>query len=278
MLELKGKAAADRIKDKCLSLSAERNGALPALAILRVGERAEDIAYEQNVVKRFPSFGLEAKSYRLDARCTDDEFQEVFDFINNDPEIHGILVMRPLPKWIDEAAMLRKLKPEKDLDGITRENIAGVMAGDPTAYSPCTAQAVIELLKQYSIDISGKHAVIIGRSMVVGKPLSMLLLKENATVTICHSKTENLKEITNQADILITAIGKARMIGASYIRKDAVVVDVGINVDENGTLCGDCDYDTIITKASAASPVPGGVGTVTTAVLAMHLAEAWDRQ
>ncbi len=274
MQELRGKAIADRIKDECLSFVGKYNGMLPALAILRVGHKEADLSYERSIKKRFIDFGLEAKDYELPEDVSNEEFQKVFDFINQDPEIHGILVMRPLPKQIDEAAMLRKMDPRKDLDGITDASAAGVMRGDPDAFAPCTAQAVIEILKGYEIELSGKEVCIIGRSMVVGKPLSMLMLKENATVTVCHSKTEQLKEVASRADILVAAIGKARKISSAYVKEDAVVIDVGINVDDDGKLCGDCDWDQIILKAGAATPVPGGVGTVTTAVLAKHLVQA----
>ncbi len=274
MQELRGKAIADRIKDECLSFVGKYNGMLPALAILRVGHKEADLSYERSIKKRFIDFGLEAKDYELPEDVSNEEFQKVFDFINQDPEIHGILVMRPLPKQIDEAAMLRKMDPRKDLDGITDASAAGVMRGDTDAFAPCTAQAVIEILKGYEIELSGKEVCIIGRSMVVGKPLSMLMLKENATVTVCHSKTEQLKEVASRADILVAAIGKARKISSAYVKEDAVVIDVGINVDDDGKLCGDCDWDQIILKAGAATPVPGGVGTVTTAVLAKHLVQA----
>ena len=274
MQELRGKAASDRIKEECLSFVHAHNGEMPALAVLRVGARPEDLAYERGLKKRFPDFGLEVKTYEMEADVTNEAFQEVFDFINDDPEITGILVMRPLPPQIDEKEMLRKLHPEKDMDGITEQNIARVMQADPEAYAPCTAEAVIELLKAYDIPLEGRHAVVLGRSMVVGKPLAMLLLRENATVTVCHSRTENLKEITKTADILVAAIGKAGFVGSSFLREDAVVVDVGINGTEDGRIVGDCDYDTVKTVASAVSPVPGGVGSVTTAVLAKHLVRA----
>ena len=278
MKELRGKLIADRIKGECLDFVGKYNGILPALAVLRVGEKEDDIAYERSIKKRFVDYGLEVKDYELPANCTNEEFQEVFDFINDDPEIQGILVMRPLPDQIDEKAMLKKMNPLKDLDGITDANVAGVMRGDKHAFAPCTAQAVVEILKDYNIEMTGKRVCVIGRSMVVGKPLSMLLLKENATVTICHSKTENIKAVASEADIVVAAIGKAKKISGGYVREDATVIDVGINVDEQGNLCGDCDWDQIVLKASAATPVPGGVGTVTTAVLAQHLVEATKLQ
>ncbi len=278
MKELRGKQVAERLKNECLDFVGKRNGEMPALAILRVGEREADLSYQRSVKKRFMDFGLEVKDYVLPETVSDAEFRQTFDFLNEDPEIQGILVMRPLPAQLDEGYVIRRLKPEKDLDGLTNENLAGLFRGEESAFAPCTAQAVVELLKEYEIPLSGKHVVILGRSLVVGRPLSQLLLRENATVTVCHSKSENLKEITRQADILVVAIGKAREIGSSYIRDGAVVVDVGIHSDAEGRLCGDCDYDTITTKAEAVTPVPGGLGIVTTAVLGKHLVLAAERQ
>ena len=173
MQELRGKIIADQIKGECLDFVGQYNGILPALAILRVGHKEADLSYERSIKKRFMDFGLEAKDYELPENVSNEEFQQVFDFINQDPEIHGILVMRPLPKQIDEAAMLRKMNPLKDLDGITAANVAGVMRGDADAFAPCTAQAVVEILKGHQIEMAGKEVCIIGRSMVVGKPLSM---------------------------------------------------------------------------------------------------------
>ena len=171
--------------------------------------------------------------------------------------------------------MLRKMKKEKDVDGITRENLAGLLLQDPDAFAPCTAEAVMELCKYYKIPLSGKEVCIIGRSLVVGKPLSVLMLNADATVTVCHSKTENSKEVAKRADVLVTAIGKAKAIGSSYCKEGATVIDVGINVDKDGNLCGDVDYDTMKTVAEKLSPVPGGLGAVTTAVLAKHVVKAY---
>lgn len=274
MRELRAKPVTDKIKEACLDYAAERNGELISLAILRVGSKEEDIAYEKSVKKSFINYGLEVKDYELPENVSFDEFRQTFDFLNNDSEIQGILVMRPLPDRLQDEYVIKNLRPEKDLDGITDVNAAGVMRGDADAFAPCTAEAVIKLIKGYNIPLEGKHVVVLGRSMVVGKPLSMMLLKENASVTVCHSRSERLKEITSQADILVSAIGRAKEIGSSYIKEDAVVIDVGINIDKNGKLCGDCDYDTMATKASALSPVPGGLGPVTTAVLAEHLIRA----
>ena len=274
MEELRGKEIVEAIRSECLSF-VQKEACLPTLAVLRVGEKEADMSYERSIKKRFQDFGLEVKDYHLEENCSNQEFQEVFCFLNEDPEIDGILVFRPLPSQIDEEEMLRKMKKEKDVDGITRENLAGLLLQDPDAFAPCTAEAVMELCKYYKIPLSGKEVCIIGRSLVVGKPLSVLMLNADATVTVCHSKTENSKEVAKRADVLVTAIGKAKAIGSSYCKEGATVIDVGINVDKDGNLCGDVDYDTVKTVAEKLSPVPGGLGAVTTAVLAKHVVKAY---
>lgn len=241
---------------------------------VRVGESPDDLSYERGAVKKMAAFGLSAEVYAYPADIDDEAFKAEFQKINEDPEVDGILLLRPLPKQIHERDIERMIDPEKDLDGISPENIAKVFAGDSSGYAPCTAEAVVETLKAFEIPISGKRAVIVGRSMVVGKPLSMLLLKENATVTICHTRTVNLKETCRNAEILVAAAGRAKMLDKESVGKDAVVIDVGINVDENGKLCGDVDFETLEGTASMATPVPGGIGAVTTAVLAKHLVMA----
>ena len=198
-----------------------------------------------------------------------------FTKINEDPDVTGILMLRPLPKQICEKDIEGMIDPAKDLDGISRL-ISQRYLREMTAVSPCTAEAVIEVLKAAEIPMTGKRVTIVGRGMVVGKPLSMLMVKENATVTICHTRTKDLAGTCRNAEILVAAAGRAKMLNGDYVAPDAVVIDVGINVDENGKLCGDVDYDTIQDKAQAATPVPGGVGAVTTAVLAKHLVRAAD--
>ena len=275
MEELRGKEIVEAMRTECLSFARE-NACIPSLAVLRVGDKESDIAYERSIKKRFQDFGLEVKDYHLEENCSNAEFQEVFRFLNEDPEIDGILVFRPLPLQIDEEEMLSVMKKEKDVDGVTSSNLAGLLLQDPDAFAPCTAEAVMELCKYYKIPLSGKEVCIIGRSLVVGKPLSVLMLNADATVTVCHSKTENIKEVTKRADVLVTAIGKAKAIGSSYCKEGATVIDVGINVDSDGNLCGDVDYDTIKTVAEKLTPVPGGLGPVTTAVLAKHVVKAYQ--
>lgn len=275
MEELRGKEIVEAMRTECLSFARE-NACIPSLAVLRVGDKESDIAYERSIKKRFQDFGLEVKDYHLEENCSNAEFQEVFRFLNEDPEIDGILVFRPLPLQIDEEEMLSVMKKEKDVDGVTSSNLAGLLLQDPDAFAPCTAEAVMELCKYYKISLSGKEVCIIGRSLVVGKPLSVLMLNADATVTVCHSKTENIKEVAKRADVLVTAIGKAKAIGSSYCKEGATVIDVGINVDSDGNLCGDVDYDTIKTVAEKLTPVPGGLGPVTTAVLAKHVVKAYQ--
>lgn len=247
---------------------------IPKLAIIRVGENPDDLSYERGATKKMENFGLRVQSYVYPADISDEAFKEAFAGINQDPDVTGILLLRPLPKQICERDIEQMIDPAKDLDGISPVNIAKVFAGDSTGFAPCTAEAVIEVLKANEIPIEGKRVTIVGRSMVVGKPLSMLMLKENATVTICHTRTKDLKETCKHAEILVAAAGRAKMLNAEYVGQDAVVIDVGINVDENGKLCGDVDYESIQQTASSATPVPGGVGAVTTAVLAKHLVRA----
>lgn len=273
MLELRGKKVSDGIKEY-VSKELETLSFVPKLAIVRVGENPDDMSYERSATKKLKSFGLDVASYVFPQDISDEAFKKAFKDINEDDEVTGILLLRPLPRTINEKDIENMIDPKKDLDGISPINIAKVFAGDTTGFSPCTAEAVIEVLKAYDIELTGKRVTVVGRSMVVGKPVSMLLLKENATVTMTHTRTVDLKKTCSDAEIVVTAAGRAKMLNSDYCGQDAVMIDVGINVDENGKLCGDVDYATLDGKASAATPVPGGVGTVTTAVLAKHLIQA----
>lgn len=273
MLELRGKKVSDGIKEY-VSKELETLSFVPKLAIVRVGENPDDMSYERGATKKLKSFGLDVASYVFPQDISDEDFKKAFKDINEDDEVTGILLLRPLPRTINEKDIENMIDPKKDLDGISPINIAKVFVGDTTGFSPCTAEAVIEVLKAYDIELTGKRVTVVGRSMVVGKPVSMLLLKENATVTMTHTRTVDLKKTCSDAEIVIAAAGRAKMLNSDYCGQDAVMIDVGINVDENGKLCGDVDYATLDGKASAATPVPGGVGTVTTAVLAKHLIQA----
>lgn len=273
MLELRGKKVSDGIKEY-VSKELETLSFVPKLAIVRVGENPDDMSYERGATKKLKSFGLDVASYVFSQDISDEDFKKAFKDINEDNEVTGILLLRPLPRTINEKDIENMIDPKKDLDGISPINIAKVFAGDTTGFSPCTAEAVIEVLKAYDIELTGKRVTVVGRSMVVGKPVSMLLLKENATVTMTHTRTVDLKKTCSDAEIVIAAAGRAKMLNSDYCGQDAVMIDVGINVDKNGKLCGDVDYATLDGKASAATPVPGGIGTITTAVLAKHLIQA----
>lgn len=273
MLELRGKKVSDGIKEY-VSKELETLSFVPKLAIVRVGENPDDMSYERGATKKLKSFGLDVASYVFPQDISDEDFKKAFKDINENDEVTGILLLRPLPRTINEKDIENMIDSKKDLDGISPINIAKVFAGDTSGFSPCTAEAVIEVLKAYDIELTGKRVTVVGRSMVVGKPVSMLLLKENATVTMTHTRTVDLKKTCSDAEIVIAAAGRAKMLNSDYCGQDAVMIDVGINVDENGKLCGDVDYATLDGKASAATPVPGGVGTVTTAVLAKHLIQA----
>lgn len=271
---LKGLPVANAINEKLMEQVKSIEGPLPHLAIIRVGERPDDCSYERGAVKKMDKVGVRCTTYTFDADIDNETFQAEFDKINENPDIDGILMLRPLPKQLDEKQIENKIDPRKDLDGISPLNLAKVYAGDESGYAPCTAEAVIEMLDYAGIDIKGKRVTVVGRSLVIGKPVSMLLMKRNATVTVCHTKTVDMAGTCKNAEILVAAAGSARMIKKEYVADGAVVIDVGINVDEEGNLCGDVDFDAITDIAAIATPVPGGVGSVTTSVLAKHLVKA----
>lgn len=271
---LKGLPVANAINEKLMEQVKSIEGPLPHLAIIRVGERPDDCSYERGAVKKMDKVGVRCTTYTFDADIDNDTFQAEFDKINENPDIDGILMLRPLPKQLDEKQIENKIDPRKDLDGISPLNLAKVYAGDESGYAPCTAEAVIEMLDYAGIDIKGKRVTVVGRSLVIGKPVSMLLMKRNATVTVCHTKTVDMAGTCKNAEMLVAAAGSARMIKKEYVADGAVVIDVGINVDDEGNLCGDVDFDAISDIAAAATPVPGGVGSVTTSVLAKHLVKA----
>lgn len=249
-------------------------GRLPKLAIVRVGKREDDLAYERGAVKRTEKVGMDCETFEFDTDITNEEFQKEFIKINSDNDIDGILLFMPLPKHINTQEAIANFCPDKDLDGLTLGNMAALYAGTD-GYAPCTAEAVIKLLEYSDIDVDGKNVTVIGRSNVIGKPVSMMLIDKNATVTVCHSHTKNLKDICQRAEILVAAIGRAKMIDDSYISDGTVVIDVGVNVDEDGNLCGDTDFESVSKKASLITPVPRGVGNITTSVLSEHLLRSY---
>lgn len=246
-------------------------GVEPTLCILRVGARPDDLSYERGAKKRMELVGIRCQVVELSEDISQAKLEETFREINQDPAIHGILVFRPLPGHLSEEPLKALMDPRKDVDCMSPVNMAKIFAGDETGFAPCTAEAVMTMLDAYGIDPKGKRAVVVGRSMVIGKPAAMLLLKKNATVTICHTRTEDLAATCRAAQILVAAAGKPKMITGDMVGEGAVVVDVGINVDEAGNLCGDVDFEEAKEKADSITPVPKGVGSVTTSVLAAHV-------
>ena len=250
-------------------------GITPTLAILRVGERADDISYEKGATKRCETVGVAVNSIVLPADVTQDVLMENVITLNNDDSVHGVLIFRPLPKHLDENAICAALKPEKDIDGITEGSLAGVFMGSGIGYAPCTAQACMEILDYYKIDCKGKRAVVVGRSLVVGKPAAIMLMGKHATVTVCHTRTIDMPAVTREAEILIVAAGQTEGLTKEFFSPGQTVIDVGINWnDEKGKLCGDVLFDDAEPIVGAITPVPGGVGTVTTSVLVSHVVEA----
>ena len=252
----------------------KKRGIQPQLAIVRLGARAGDLAYERGAIKRCEAVGVQCKVYEFPETAGQPELISQVQAINEDRRIHGMLIFRPLPKHISEEAVKNVVSPQKDIDGLSPANIAKVFAGDEDGFAPCTPEAVLEVLDYYRISVPGKRVVVIGRSMVVGKPLAMMLLKRHATLTICHTRTRDLEAVGRSAEILIAAAGKAKMVTGAFVSDGATVIDVGINVDASGNLCGDVDFEKAEKIAGHITPVPGGVGTVTSSVLAKHVIRA----
>ena len=266
----------ERIKADVAKLN--EKGIKPTLGIIRVGERPDDLSYERGATKRCETLGVECKKYLLPADVSQEELLKVIDEVNNDDAIHGVLMFRPLPKHIDQTVVENALAAEKDVDCQTDASLGGVFTGKKVGFPPCTPQACMEILDHYGIDCTGKKAVVIGRSLVVGKPAAMMLIKKNATVTVCHTRTVDMPSVTREADIVIVAAGRAGVIGAEYVSEGQIVIDVGINVNDEGKLCGDVNYAAVEPIVEAITPVPGGVGSVTTSVLVGHVVEAAMRK
>ena len=252
-------------------------GVTPVLAIVRVGERPDDLSYERGVTKRAQSVGVDVRPFVLDEDAGQQQLEAVIRQVNEDSSIHGCLMFRPLPAHLDEDAACALLAPEKDVDAISPAALAGVFADRQGAFAPSTAVACMKVLDHYDIDPAGKKVVVIGRSLVIGKPVAMLLLARNATVAICHSRTHDLAETVREAEIVICATGRARAYGADFFREGQTVVDVGINVDAEGKLCGDVDFESVENLVDAITPVPRGVGSVTSAVTVGHTVQAAER-
>ena len=250
-------------------------GIIPTLAILRVGGRPDDISYEKGATKRCETVGVAVKSIVHPENVTQEALIESVAILNEDDSVHGVLIFRPLPKHLDEEAVCAALKPSKDVDGITEGSLAGVFTGSGKGFAPCTAQACMEILDHYNIDCKGKRAVVIGRSLVVGKPAAIMLMGKNATVTVCHTRTVDMPSVAKNAEILIVAAGKMESLTKEYFSPGQIVIDVGINWnEEKGKLCGDVKFDDAEPVVAAITPVPGGVGTVTTSVLVSHVVQA----
>ncbi len=266
----------ERIKGNVETL--KNQGITPTLGIIRVGDNASDISYEKGATKRCDTLGVACETYHMPETITQEEMLNLIDQVNRDDHIHGVLLLRPLPKHLDQTVLENALDPEKDVDCMTDASLSGVFTGKQIGYPPCTPQACMEILDHYGIDCTGKKAVLIGRSLIVGKPAAMMLLKKNATVTICHTRTVDMPSVTREADILLVAAGRAGIVDASYVSPGQIVIDVGINTNEEGKLCGDVDYEACEPIVEAITPVPGGVGSVTTSVLVGHVVEAAMRR
>jgi len=287
---LDGKAVAARIRDglkKDIKDFAEKyNRRPPRLIIFQVGNNSASNTYVQNKIKACEEVGIKARLIKLESSITEDELIQLIREVCSStiktgllPGFDGVFVQLPLPEHIDENRVTRMISPTQDVDGFSVDNVGTLMLKQSKvdAFMPCTAWGIVNLLQEYNISLAGKHCVIVNRSAIVGKPLAMMLLNEDATVTICHSKTENLKEICSQADILITAIGKPKFFTKDYVKQGAVVIDVGMNRDENGKLCGDVDFEDVIDKVAAITPVPGGIGPMTVTMLLYNVYKAWTQ-
>lgn len=268
-------ALSERIRADVQALGAR--GVMPRLAIVRAGASPDDLAYERGASKRAAALGVETETVALPLDVTQERLLDELARLNAAPEVHGILLLRPLPAHIDETAACNAILPDKDVDGVTNASLAAVFTGAPHGFAPCTAAACIALLDHYGVELAGKRAVVVGRSLVAGRPLAMLLLHRNATVTLCHTRTRDLAAVCREADILVAAAGREGVVGAAHVSAGQVVLDVGIHVREDGTLCGDVAFDEVEPVVAAVTPVPGGVGSVTTAVLLRHVAQAARR-
>ena len=274
-----GKLISTQIKDelKAEVAALKEKGIVPCLAVIQVGNDPASSVYVNNKKKACAYIGIESLSYELDETITQEALLGIIEELNYNDQVNGILVQLPLPKHIDEEAVIQAIVPEKDVDGFHPETVGNMCIGSK-GFLPCTPAGVIQLLKRSDIEIEGKECVVVGRSNIVGKPMAILLLRENGTVTITHSKTKDLKEVTKRADILVAAIGKPKFITADYIKEGAVVIDVGIHRNENNKLCGDVDFDDVVDKVSAITPVPGGVGPMTIAMLMNNCVETVRQQ
>lgn len=276
---MKGAPVAAGINEgtKARAEALRERGITPTLAIVRVGENDADVAYERGAMKRCAALGVEVRNVLLPADVDEAALLGAIRALGEDRAVHGVLIFRPLPRHIRDEAVRAALAPEKDVDGITDGSLAGVFTGSGRGFCPCTAQSVVEILDHYGVDCAGKRAVVLGRSLVIGKPVSQLLLARNATVTVCHTRTRDLAAETRRAEILVAAVGHAKAVTGEHVSPGQVIVDVGINTDSDGRMVGDVDLEAVEPVAAAVTPTPGGVGAVTTAVLVRHTVEAAER-
>ena len=253
----------------------KENGIDTTLAILRVGEKGDDIAYEKGAMKKCRNVGIKVRNVMLPEDVSYEEFYRTLDELNSDPEVHGILMFRPLPKYLDNEKARNYIDPVKDVDGCSDSSLGSIFIDKEFGFAPCTAEAVMETLKYYNVDVKGKNVAVIGRSLVVGKPLAMLLMNRNATVTVCHTKTKDVPSITRQADIVICCTGRMESINAEYVSEGQTVIDVGIKYNETKQkLCGDVLFEEVEPIVDRITPVPGGIGSVTTSALTRHVVKA----
>ena len=276
---LKGKEVVAALKEKLIAEveALKAKGVTPTLAIVRVGERPDDISYEKGAMTRCKGIGVEVKNFLLPADCTQDDVLKVIKEVNEDSSIHGCLLFRPLPKTMDENYIRNQLDPAKDVDGITDLSMAGTYSCTALGFPPCTPTACMEILEHFGIDLTGKRVCVVGRSLVVGKPAAIMAIQRNGTVTVCHTKTKDMASVARDADVIIAAAGKAGVVGEGFFKEGQIVIDVGINFDEEGNMKGDVNFEAAEPIVAAITPVPGGVGTVTTSVLVKHVIQAAQR-
>lgn len=275
---LKGKPVVDAMAESLSArvVSLKEQGVVPTLAIVRVGARPDDLSYERTALKRADSLGIATRVFELPDTASQSDLEATIDQINADDTIHGCLMFRPLPNTLDEDALCQRLDSGKDIDGISTASLGAVFVDAEEGFAPCTAKACITMLEHYGIELEGKSVVVVGRSLVIGKPVALLALRKNATVTICHSRTKNLPEVMSAADIVICATGRARFYGKECFKPGQIVLDVGINFDEEG-MCGDVNFAEVEPVVAAITPVPGGIGSVTTSTTMAHVVEAAER-
>lgn len=277
-IKLAGKPVVETLRENIIARVSTLNEkqVTPTLLLIRVGEREDDIFYERSILKNCGLLGIECQVRELPVDVSMEELTQVFHEENHNPNIHGIMIFRPLPEHLDPEAIRNLIDPAKDIDCMSPVNLEKVFEGNSNGFAPCTPKAVVELLKHYEIPLNGTNVAIAGRSLVVGKPLAMLLLDEHATVTICHSRTKDMPSVTGKADVVVAAIGKAKFMTEEYFSEGQIVVDVGINDDGNGKIVGDVDYDPVFEKVKAITPATGGIGLITTTILLNHVVQACE--